>query len=175
VPSELYVQVPVKYGDFYYAAPGTPLFRLLKYGPSAAALLQLHLRIVLYLREQQVFDGLIPDGAAFYLALPAPLRTAKRYVRNLADAGFIEPRDGDNYFVPAAVEWPVVRVGTRDPIPGFIRKRVYERDGWRCVRCDSPDNLTLDHIIPWSQNGPDKADNLQTLCGSCNSSKGARV
>lgn len=175
MPSELYVQVPARYGDFSRAAPDTPLFRLLKYGSTAPALLQLHLQMVLYLRDQQVFDGIIPDGAAYYLALPAPLRTAKRHIQKLAEAGFIEPREGGNYFVPAATEWPVVRVGTRDPIPGFIRKRVYERDGWRCVSCGSPDNLTLDHIIPWSQNGPDKAGNLQTLCGSCNSSKGARV
>jgi HNH endonuclease len=175
VPSELYVQVPARYGEFFYAAPGTPLHRLMKYGREAATLLHLHLRMVLYLREQQVSDGLIPDGAAYYLALPAPLRVAKRYVRQLADTGLIEPRDDDNYFVPAAVEWPVVRVGTRDPIRPLTRKRVHDRDDWRCVKCGSPDNLTLDHIIPWSQNGPDKEENLQTLCDSCNSAKGARV
>lgn len=175
MPSELYVQVPAKYGDFTRAAPGTPLCRLLKYGPAAPAMLQMHLQMVLYLRDQQVFDGIISDGAAYYLALPAPLRTAKRYVRQLAEVGFIEPRDGGNYFVPAAVEWPVVRVGTRDAIRPAVRKRVHERDGWRCVRCGSTDNLTIDHIIPWSLNGPDKEENLQTLCGSCNTAKGARV
>jgi hypothetical protein len=148
---------------------------LLKCGRDAAALLSLHLKIVLYLRDQQLSDGMISDGAAYYLAYPAPLGTAKRYLRQLADTGLIEPRDNGNYYVPAAVEWPVVRTGSRDPIRPLIRKRVHDRDGWRCVECGSPDNLTLDHIIPWSKNGPDKEANLQTLCGSCNTAKGARV
>ena len=175
MPSELYVQVPVMYGEFAVAAPGSTMHNVLKQGRDAPALLYLHLRIVLYLREQQVSDGIISDGAAYYLTYPAPLQTAKRYVEQLADTGLIEPRGDGNYFVPAAVEWPVVRVGTRDPIRPLIRKRVHERDGWQCVQCGSPDNLTLDHIIPWSQNGPDKEENLQTLCGSCNTAKGARV
>ena len=174
MPSELYVQVPVRYGDFYRAAPGSVTHRVLKCGRDAPALLQMHLQLVLYLRDQQVSDGMTSAGAACFCAYPAPFRTAKRYLRLLAEVGLIEHRGGDEYFVPAAVDWPVVRTGTRDPIPPRVRKLVHERDGWRCVRCGSPDNLTVDHIIPWSQNGPDKADNLQTLCVSCNTAKGAR-
>lgn len=52
---------------------------------------------------------------------------------------------------------------------------VFRRDGYRCVNCDTDDNLTVDHITPWSKGGSDDLDNLQTLCGSCNSSKGDRV
>ena len=33
-------------------------------------------------------------------------------------------------------------------------------------------NMTVDHIVPKSQGGPDHEDNLQLLCGACNSTKG---
>lgn len=33
--------------------------------------------------------------------------------------------------------------------------------------------MTKDHIIPKSLGGPDKLDNLQTMCVECNSKKGA--
>ena len=34
-------------------------------------------------------------------------------------------------------------------------------------------NLTVDHIVPQSKGGSDHLDNLQLLCGACNSKKGA--
>ena len=36
-------------------------------------------------------------------------------------------------------------------------------------------NLTIDHIVPVSKGGQDHLDNLQLLCGYCNSSKGAKT
>lgn len=33
-------------------------------------------------------------------------------------------------------------------------------------------NMTIDHIVPQSQGGTDHEDNLQLLCGACNSTKG---
>lgn len=54
-------------------------------------------------------------------------------------------------------------------------RRVWDRDGWQCVRCGTHKNLTVDHILPVSRGGTDELANLQTMCGSCNSSKGDRV
>ena len=34
-------------------------------------------------------------------------------------------------------------------------------------------NMTVDHIVPQSQGGTDHIDNLQLLCGACNSTKSA--
>lgn len=63
----------------------------------------------------------------------------------------------------------------RAAIPDALRQHVFERDGHRCLECAATDDLTLDHIYPWSLGGPDTEDNLRTLCRSCNSKKGAKV
>ena len=51
---------------------------------------------------------------------------------------------------------------------------VFAKDGYQCVHCGTRDNLTVDHIHPVSSGGTNDPDNLQTLCRSCNSRKGAR-
>lgn len=67
------------------------------------------------------------------------------------------------------------RFSGRDPIDPALRLHVYARDGFACLRCGTTSDLSLDHIHPWSKGGLDTEDNLQTLCRSCNSSKGARI
>lgn len=52
------------------------------------------------------------------------------------------------------------------------RAQVFARDGNRCLKCQSANNLSLDHVIALSSGGDNSTDNLQTLCKSCNSSKG---
>ena len=42
-----------------------------------------------------------------------------------------------------------------------------------CVICGSKENIVKDHIIPLYQGGSDEITNLQPLCSSCNSRKGA--
>ena len=50
-----------------------------------------------------------------------------------------------------------------------------DRDGASCAHCGTTESLTVDHIHPISRGGSDDPENLQILCSSCNSSKGARV
>lgn len=47
-----------------------------------------------------------------------------------------------------------------------------ERDGYTCTKCQSQDDLTIDHIFPISKGGSDDLKNLRLLCRSCNSKKG---
>jgi HNH endonuclease len=53
---------------------------------------------------------------------------------------------------------------------------VFARDGFQCSGCGvhaAAAALTIDHIHPVSLGGTNDESNLQTLCRSCNSSKGA--
>ncbi len=52
-----------------------------------------------------------------------------------------------------------------------IRRKIFERDGHQCVDCGNLENLTIDHVIPWSKGGDNKQENLQTLCSVCNQKK----
>lgn len=64
--------------------------------------------------------------------------------------------------------WPITRTGERTPINRGLRQLIYERDGHRCRFCGHPRHLQLDHIIPWSADGPDISSNFRTLCQQCN-------
>jgi len=60
-------------------------------------------------------------------------------------------------------------------VPPEMRERVRRRDGGRCVRCGSEEELTVDHVHPFSRGGLTVPRNLQLLCKSCNSSKSAHT
>lgn len=60
-------------------------------------------------------------------------------------------------------------------VPPSIRDEVYRRDGEECVVCGSGDDLSLDHIKPFSRGGRHTPSNLRVLCRSCNSEKGDRT
>ena len=56
------------------------------------------------------------------------------------------------------------------------RRAVFERDGWRCVRCGRAGRLEADHVIPleWEPGqDPYDLDGCQTLCRSCHIAKTA--
>ena len=55
-----------------------------------------------------------------------------------------------------------------------LRNKIFARDGKKCIQCQSTDNLTIDHIKPFSKGGETTEDNLQTLCKKCNLQKGAK-
>ncbi len=59
----------------------------------------------------------------------------------------------------------------RPRISEKLRRQVYDRDEWKCVRCGSPDKLTVDHKWPHSRGGNISLANLQTLCNDCNLAK----
>ena len=48
-----------------------------------------------------------------------------------------------------------------------LRRFVFERDGYRCVRCKRPGRLRLHHRIAFADGGSDSPENLETMCESC--------
>lgn len=65
------------------------------------------------------------------------------------------------------------------------RRRIYERDGWRCVWCTCKVGSSingrwigvaapacLDHVLPRERGGSNHESNLVTSCLSCNAARG---
>ena len=58
-----------------------------------------------------------------------------------------------------------------------VRRAVFERDGWRCVKCGRGGRLECDHVTPLDREpGQDPYDvnGCQTLCRACHIEKTAR-
>ena len=64
---------------------------------------------------------------------------------------------------------------SRIRISEHVRIEVWRRDGGKCTRCDSRENLEYDHIIPLSRGGSNTTRNIELLCEKCNRSKGANI
>jgi hypothetical protein len=60
-------------------------------------------------------------------------------------------------------------------IPEGLRWQIFNRDGFKCLRCGSQSFLRADHVIPESKGGETTLENLQTLCHRCNAKKGVRL
>ena len=52
-----------------------------------------------------------------------------------------------------------------------VRYAIFERDGWRCVRCGRAGRLECDHIDRDWHGDPYDPTNLQTLCRTCHIEK----
>lgn len=112
--------------------------------------------------------GFIPRFVAEAMLGP----DAGEWGKRLVDAGLWADSSGEPgwYFI----NWRQSQLRDYRPrISAALRHAVYERDGWACLHCGAEDRLSLDHIHPYSKGGEDSYENLQTLCSSCNSKKGA--
>jgi 5-methylcytosine-specific restriction endonuclease McrA len=57
------------------------------------------------------------------------------------------------------------------------RRRIFERDDYRCVYCGAQfaaEELTIDHVQPRVKGGDRSDGNLVTACTGCNTLKGHR-
>ena len=65
--------------------------------------------------------------------------------------------------------------GKREIIPQDVMDKVWNRDGGKCVKCGSQENLEFDHIIPFSKGGSSTYRNIQILCKKCNIEKSNKI
>jgi hypothetical protein len=65
---------------------------------------------------------------------------------------------------------------SRRIIPTWVKLEVWKRDGGKCTKCGSKEDLHFDHIIPWSKGGSSSTpDNIQLLCGKHNLQKHDKI
>lgn len=55
----------------------------------------------------------------------------------------------------------------RKPLPPRLRRRILDRDGWRCTRCGAAGQLEVHHRHEVRDGGTDDPANLETLCKQC--------
>lgn len=61
-------------------------------------------------------------------------------------------------------------------IPTWVKLEVWKRDGGKCTKCGSEEDLHFDHIIPWSKGGSSSTpENIQLLCEKHNLQKRDRI
>ena len=60
-------------------------------------------------------------------------------------------------------------------IPTSVRREVWRRDGGKCSKCGSRENLEFDHIVPVSKGGSNTARNIELLCEKCNRTKSDKI
>lgn len=59
----------------------------------------------------------------------------------------------------------------RRRVDGRTKRRIMERDEYRCVKCASHRDLEVDHVVPIASGGTSDDENLQTLCKPCHRDK----
>lgn len=70
-----------------------------------------------------------------------------------------------------------IRIPRRLKLP-CSRRGIFARDHETCQYCGTQpgrNNLTVDHVVPRSQNGKTSWDNVVTACRECNRKKGGRT
>lgn len=125
------------------------------------------------------YDAIIRDMVRERIAEAQVISAVHQLVSTLDAHRFIW-NQGDGYggWVKHLIKTQVESVGLdwqpeyKSP-PDPKRTAIFERDNYECVNCGSPDELQIDHIMPRSRGGGNRAQNLQVLCGPCNRSKRA--
>ena len=95
-------------------------------------------------------------------------------VRSLEFRGLLSRR-GTRIWVAHLAPPLVNKTEKEAKIVGEQRQRILARDGYECCACGGTKRLCIDHVVAWSCGGSNDDDNLQVLCGSCNSRKQDRT
>jgi hypothetical protein len=117
------------------------------------------------------------DGTIGVIVRQDALELPSKYLREAIEIALEVARElsDDEYYYEARgmseLEKKRERYRVRRPI---LYAEIKKRDGEKCKMCGDTKRLEIDHITPLSKGGGDELDNLQILCKSCNTRKGAR-
>lgn len=121
--------------------------------------------------KQQIYQGfleLIPYWHPRYAAV------VDSYGTSLSSEEIRDVISGRKKFQHSGPRSPVARPEYSRHVPLRLREKVFARDGGKCLKCGTTENLHADHILPVSLGGLTVIENLQTLCAAENLSKGNR-
>ncbi len=81
----------------------------------------------------------------------------------------------DDYRAPSVIRLSALIKRPRPQVK-LTRREVFIRDGYVCQYCGIHSrDLTIDHVMPKSRNGPHTWENLVSACKTCNHRKGGRT
>ncbi len=132
--------------------------------------------------EKSLFNATVKRPViAIHIQVCLYLTNIKGRQRDIKSATFNTPvileainklQQKTNGFYSDPEVWHAICRVERGKVSNRMRFAVYNRDGNRCRKCGSTQNLEVDHIFPISKGGKSTFDNLQTLCHRCNVAKG---
>lgn len=132
------------------------------------------LRMALFPADNVDVDRMLSDLAAFGFIQRYEI-DGKRY---LQVESFTKHQMPHHKEVASAIPAPPGRAQmTRHAydVSPALREATFVRDNYECLRCGDTERLSIDHIVPLAKGGDNSADNLQTLCSTCNSIKGDSI
>lgn len=93
----------------------------------------------------------------------------------LEQDGLILHTIDNDYTTPSVIRLSALIKRPRPQVK-LTRKEVFIRDSYTCQYCGVQSrDLTIDHVIPKSRNGPHTWENLVSACKSCNHRKGGKT
>lgn len=118
----------------------------------------------------------MPWHQVAWIARDYSTRKALSIAMELCEAGFWQRQD-DTGGLAFILLPDCLHEFAQDRDYSYLQYRdvVFSRNNNMCVKCATDNDLTIDHIVPVSRGGTNDLWNLQTLCRSCNSKKGARL
>lgn len=118
---------------------------------------------------EKIKTGIWAYNGLFHLTDAWTAESNKRQVFKFKLLAVAEDAPNESRFSPLVV--PQHRL-----IPTAIKREVWKRDGGRCARCGSDNDLHFDHVIPFSLGGSSTTpENVQLLCARHNLEKRDRI
>lgn len=124
------------------------------------------------------------ENGEFKAKIVTPPPIGSYEVWNWQEWSCLEPAENEDFISGCRKKFKVPEViilSKYDRIPmrsvNFCRKEVFIRDDYTCMYCGEkppPNECTIDHITPISQNGANNWNNVALACKTCNTQKADR-